>query len=398
MTRTVLVLALAVALAACSSPSPAPAAAASVAPPVALPGGGTGFVRATLVGPLVPRIGRTPDGPELKTVPDGLPQPLEAGRKVVILGEPEDGPDGTWVRVWVEESVEVSPSDFYVWLAHKTRGIDRLVVSDPVPCPATATIGSLAALVQQDRLGCAGGTVITLDARTGRLPLASSYDVDPAWYGRNEDPITALFDPGPTRFGPDAITTPDQAGGWINARVPPGIPALPLGVYLRVTGRFDDPTAAGCVRRGGPFSGVPDEDPAVSVQWCREQFVVSGWEMLLGAEGRPFDPADPQLHRREFRLPPGAVMGCAGVGMPMLTIRIDPAQPIPVWVESGPQRRRSEAVFGPEFRLALNPLRVESTTGVTLVDREMLDPDRSKPGLSLCPGGDTISFDVLPAA
>jgi hypothetical protein len=393
--RLLLFVALSLVVVGCSSPPP-PVATPTALIPVALPGGEGAFRRAVLSGPLIPRIGDTPDGPELTTAPDGLPQPLEAGRRVVILGPPQAGPDGTWVRVWVEENLETLPSDIYVWLPLRTRGVDRLIVSDLVACPATATIETLAPLTPQDRLRCAGATVVTLDARTGRLPLAPLYDVDPAWYGRNADPVTTLFDPGPARFGPEATTSPAQAGAWIDARVPPEVQPLPIGVYVRVTGRWDDPTAAGCARLGGPFSGAPPEAKADSVQWCREQFVVSGWEPLLGPEGRPFDPADPQLHRREFRPPPGAVLACAGVGMPPLTIRIDPSQVIPVWVESGPDHRRSEAVFGPELTVALDPPRVVSTTGVTLVDREVVDPDRGKPGLALCPGGDTITFDVLP--
>ena len=85
--------------------------------------------------------------------------------------------------------------------------------------------------------------------------------------------------------------------------------------------------------------GPPAEAAADSVQWCREQFVVSAWQPLLGPEGRPVDPADPQLHRSEFRAPPGVVTACGGVGMPPLTIRIDPAQWIRSWVESGPRVR-----------------------------------------------------------
>ncbi len=384
------------ALGACSTdPSPSPTFGPLV--PVALPGGDARFARAVLAEPLVPRFGPAPDGPEMLTQPDGQPQPLEAGRKVVILGVPQPGPGGTWVRVWIEEDLQTSPSDMYAWLPMRTRGVDRLVASPQVACPATATIESLAPLVQQDRLRCAGRTEITLDARTGRLPLAPLYDVDPVWYGRNQDPVTTLFNPGPIRFGPGARTTPDQAGAWINARVPPNVSDLPLGVFVRVTGRFDDPSAAGCTRRirgAVPNQGPPVEAPTDSVQWCREQFVVSEWHVLLGPEGRPLDVTAPQLHRREFVVPPGMVEACGGVGMSILTIRIDPTQVDPVWVESGPDRQPSLAVFGPEFALALDPPRIQATTGVTLVDGEQIDPDRGKPGLAVCPGGETIWFAV----
>ena len=80
--------------------------------------------------------------------------------------------------------------------------------------------------------------------------------------------------------------------------------------------------------------------------------------------------------------------------MSTLTVRIDPSAVDPVWIESGPDHRRSVAVFGNAFGLALDPPRVVGANGVTLMNGEQLDPDRSKPGLELCPGGDTIWFDV----
>lgn len=368
--------------------------------PIALAGGALGVARATLAGPLIPRVGDRPDGPELLTEPDGHPSPLEAGRRVVVLGDPRPGPDGSWVRVWVEPSTEVWPSDFYAWLPANRPGRTFLEPIPPAICPTRATIQTLAPLVQQDRLSCAGSTELTFDARTGSAPASATYDVDPRWYGRNADPGVTLFDPGPARFGPDAKTSAVAAGAWIDARVPPAVAPLPLGIVVRVTGHFDDPTAAGCrraVRAAVAGLGAPPEAAADSAQWCREQFVVAAWQPLLGAEGRPFDLRDPQLHRREFRLEPGVLLACGGVGMQPLTLRIDPGQIDPVWVESGPNRFRSQAVFGNEFRLLLDPVRVQATTGVTLVDGELIDPDHGKPGLELCPGGETIWFDVPPA-
>lgn len=396
MQRRVGLLLLVLGLASACSPEPSPAVPSFS--PVALHGGAAGVRKAVLANALVPRTGDRPDGPQLVTDPDGHPQPLDAGREVVILGDPVPGPDGTWVRVWVEESTKFWPGDFYAWVPATQGDRATLTPVDPAVCPGEATIETLAPLVQQDRLRCVGTTEVTIDARTGQLGLVPIYDVNPIWYGTNAGPpTTALFDPGPARFGPDATTNPDGAGAWIEPRVPPGVAPLPLGLYLRVTGHFDDRSAAGCNRAVAgvvPGRGVPAEAAADSVQWCREQFVVSGWQALLGPEGRPIDPADPQLHRREFRLPPGMLLACGGVGMPPLTIRIDPTQADPVWIAL-PGGRRSVAQFGSEFRILLDPPRVQSTTGVTLVDGEILDPDKGKPGLSICPGGATVTFDVL---
>lgn len=394
ITGALLLAGVSIATQACSS-SPEPTLISSFTP-VALPEGVLGVQRATLAMPLVPRTGAGPDGPEMLTDPDGHLLALDAGRQVVLLGDPRQGPGGPWVRVWVVPSLEVWPGDFLAWLPTTRNGSDTLQAIAPAVCPAVATIETLAPLVQQDRLRCAGSTSLTFDARTGTLPYAAVYDVDPAWYGRNADPGVTLFDPGPARFGPDAKTTPAAAGAWIEARVPPDVPPLPVGLYLRVTGQFDDATASTCRRRipnAVPGLGPPEEQAVDSVEWCREQFVVKGWVAVLGPEGRPIDFAAPQLHRHEFRAQPGVVIGCGGVGMPPLTVRIDPGQVDPVWIEWD-GGRRSVAVFGPEFQLLLDPPRVQSTTGVTLRDREIVDPDRGKPGLAVCPGGETITFDV----
>jgi len=74
-------------------------------------------------------------------------------------------------------------------------------------------------------------------------------------------------------------------------------------------------------------------------------------------------------------------------------VRIDPTQVDPAWIDllgGG----RGMPVFGPEFRIRLDPPRIESTTGVTLLDREVVDLDRGKPGLWLCPSGEVGTFEI----
>jgi hypothetical protein len=355
--------------------------------------------RATLLEKVILRAGG-PDGPMLAG-DGGNVLAVESGRELLVLGEPEAGADGTYVRAWILPSTTIWPGDFVAWVpATRRDGRPTLAIEHAAPCPAVATIGALAPLMPADRLRCAGSQSLTFDARSWFPVEVPSYDTDPAWYGTNADLAgsTSLFDPGPALFGPDARISPQAAGAWIDARVPPDVQPPPLGVYLRVTGQFDHPSAAGCRRslpNGAANLGLPVEAGADSVRWCQWQFVVTGWQALVGSEGRPIDLNDPQLHRREFRPPPGVVIACAGVGMPPLTVRIDPSQAEPVWIET-PGGRRSVAQFGPEFRLLLNPARVQSTTGVTLVDREVLDPDRGKPGISICPGGAVITFSVGP--
>jgi hypothetical protein len=394
----VLAVAGMVLLSACSSspepPHPTPLPALS---PDALHGPPDGVARAIVTASIHLRAGPTPTGPELR---DDLAHPLtlDPGRLVVPLGDPQPGPGGAWIRAWVAPSETVWPGDFVAWIQSTVAGQDVLRVLPAPACPGAATIGSLAPLLPQDRLRCVGSAEVTLDARTWLPGAIPTYDVDPAWYGTNGDPAgtTSLFDPGPVTFGPGALATPGAAGAWIDARVPPGVARLPVGVLLRVAGRFDDPSAAGCRRtlaNGGAGIGLPDEAPADSVTWCREQFVVSRWQVVLGSEGRPFDPADPQLHRLEFVPPAGVPIACGGVGMPPLTIRIDPAQVEPAWIET-PGGRRSVAVFGPTFHVVGGPLSIEAGNGASLSDGEVVDPDRGKPGIAVCPGGDVVTFAV----
>jgi hypothetical protein len=371
----------------------------SFQPATLSPGPVAGAPRATLLEKVVLRADG-PDGPVL--VGDGgNVLALESGRELLVLSEPQAGADGTYVRAWILPSTTIWPGDFVAWVpATRRDGRPTLAMADVPACPGVGTIATLAPLLPADRLRCAGSQTLTIDARSWFPVEVPSYDTDPAWYGTNADLAgsTSLFDPGPALFGPDARTSPEAAGAWIDARVPPDVQRPPLGVYLRVTGQFDHPSAAGCRRslpNGAANLGLPVEAAADSVQWCRWQFVITGWQALVGSEGRRIDLNDPQLHRREFQPPPGVTIACAGVGMPPLTVRIDPSQAEPVWIET-PGGRRSVAQFGPEFRLLLNPARVQSTTGVTLVDREVIDPDRGKPGIRICPGGDLITFNVGP--
>jgi hypothetical protein len=386
-----------------STPEPSPPAPLQ---PLVLSGPKDGVKQAVLMEALTPRWGPTPDGPELLDDFGENANVLDAGRRVVLLGDPQHGPDGTWVRVWVVPDPSVGLGNFSAWLPDTQMGRATLRKIDSAACPALATIGSLAPLLPPDRFRCVGRTKITIDARSW-LPVDwPNYDVAPAWYGTNADPggTVSLFDGGPTPFGPDSAPTPNIAGAWIEARIPPTVDEPPRGMYLRVTGQFGDPSAEQCTRTPNraaapapPGFGLPPEAPADSVEWCRGQFVVSDWEILLGPEGRPIDLSAPQLHRPLFQnVPPGVPVACGGVGMPPLTVRIDPSRVDPVWIQT-PGGGTSIAIFDRAFQLVPGePPRVVGQNGVSLIDGEILDPDRGKPGLAICPGGEVVDFWVAP--
>ena len=84
---------LMVAVGCASTPEPPSGSSVASLMPVKLAGGAAGVERAVLTEALVPRTGDSPNGPELVTDPDGHPEPLDPGRKVVILSDPKPGPD-----------------------------------------------------------------------------------------------------------------------------------------------------------------------------------------------------------------------------------------------------------------------------------------------------------------
>ncbi len=357
---------------------------------------------AVLLKDVVPHWGPGPDGPQLLDEWGENPSPLGAGRRVVLLEAPVAGPGGPWVRVWIAPDPSVAPGDFYAWLPVTLEGRPALRIEAAPPCPEVATIQAVAGLLQTDRLRCFGDRPLRLEADSWLPGTWPTYDVDPAWYGTNADAgaTISLYDRAA------GSRPPDPSVGWIDARVPPGVSLPPRDFRLAVDGAFGHGSAQGCRRtldrtdwdpRPPPGAGVPLEAPEDSVRWCREQFVVTpGWEVVSGPEGRPLDPAAPQLHRTA---PPplGEGFACAGVGMPPLRLRIDLQQVDPVWLEAG-GARGVLPFFGPEFRLVPGEDPHVTAPGVLLRDGDVIDPDRGQPGLAVCPGGETVSFSVLPNA
>jgi len=406
MVRRVVALAIALTLAGCAeAPISSPDAPPSL-PRFELGSDQKGVKQAVLAGSVVPRTGQSPDGPELLDDYGENVQTLDGGRVVVVLTDPVPGPNGAWVRAWIPEDPSVTPGDFYAWVPVTRNGRAMLRAIDPAACPRVATIATIAPLLPPDRFLCVGDRIVQMDVKTWVPAGYASYDVDPGWYGTANDlgRTVALFDGGVDPFGRDAPTSAETAGSWIDARVPPAVDVPPAGMVVRVTGRFGDPSADTCVRRrnpdvaavGPPGSGLPTEAMADSVEWCREQFVVSDWEVLLGPEGRPIERDAPQLLRTWSFSHPGVETACGGVGMPQLTFRIDPDRVDPVWIDL-PGGDHSLARFGRGLRLVLGAgPAVVGDNGVRLVDGEIVDPDRAKPGLAVCPEGPVVDFELQP--
>ena len=148
---------------------------------------------------------------------------------------------------------------------------------DPVSCPAASDLAAVVGLSPWERLSCFGGRELVLEGSeiAGYSELTAAGD--PGWlYGKGALAVT----PGP---------------GWSSLafHVPPGFGALdrpsfdteqaPYG--LRVTGHFNDPASSAC---RGPQISIGEEgskrgadvDPVGAELLCREQFVLTGFEVL----------------------------------------------------------------------------------------------------------------------
>ena len=386
-------------LAACSpAPPPSePAAAESRVPlPSIVPVAGEGRVddRATIVQRVQPRwspgnagIGMTDDWAEHPAV-------LEPPVAVSVLEGPTEVDGADWYRVYVLPDAMRWPSDFVAWVPARVDGAAVLDFEVAAPCP-NASAPELGALSPRARVECFGRQSLTLVARSWRPGYWTPYRTDPAWlgFGDADGRSISLFE----NDGGEFPRPPDPRIGWIDARVPPELEMPPVGMTLLVEGRFDHPDAGECARtrdRSGPPTqpprgGIPDEEPDASAMWCRGQFVLTEWEVVLGPEGRPPMAGEVQLHRTEIEN--GA---CAGVGMPMLRFRMDIGETDPIWLEAEGLDQRITPVFGRSFHAVTAPeLAVVDQRGqVVARDGTPLDPDKAFAGHFVCPMGDTVSI------
>jgi hypothetical protein len=312
---------------------------------------------------------------------------------VSVLEGPLERDGGSWYRVYVLPDAMRWPSDFVAWVRAEQDGASVLELDEPTPCPV-ATAGHLATLSPTARAECFGDRILTFAARSWLVGHWVPYETDPAWLGTAARDVrsVSLYESGGEFPRP-----PDPRVRWLDARIPPGLELPPAGMTLLVEGRFDDPLAHGCGRtrdRSGPprqpaTAGLPDEALEVSDMWCRGQFVLQSWDILLGPEGRPPVVGEVQLHRTTFE--GGA---CAGVGMSLLRFHMDITAPDPIWLEAEGQPGRAIPVFGRGFRAETEPeLHIVGPRGeVVATHGTILDPDQPLGPYAVCPMGETVSI------
>jgi len=325
-----------------------------------------------------------PNGPVTVDAPDSTPMMIAAGNRVTILGEAA-GMTGQFLHVYVLPSRTDWPSDLYAWIPVALDGKPTL---DPEPastCPAEITIASLAGLSPQDRLRCAGGGELVLDGHTAFNPDTLAYNASPAFFGSADLPTTVGLSPmGVNR----PVGWAAQGGALLPIGPGPDVETIPIGFDVRVSGRFDFAGAGACSRSQPRGMGtVPVEAAADSAAWCRTRFIVTSWAVLNGPEGRPPVAGEMQLHRHP------ASEACAGVGMPPLTLHIDPTADDPVWLTAAGFEAPIIASFSDAFTAVTGPEpSIIDGKGLVLTDGMPINPDANLGGHGVCPTGPVVYF------
>ncbi len=325
-----------------------------------------------------------PNGPVTVDAPDTVPMLIAAGNRVTIL-DGAAGLTGQFVHVYVLPSQTDWPSDIHAWIPVAQDGQPTLDLAQATQCPDEITLGSLAGLSPQDRLRCAGGGELVLDGHTAFNPDTLAYNASPAFFGSADLPTTVGLSPmGANR----PVGWADQGGPVLPIGPGPDVETIPIGFDVRVTGRFDSPGAAACSRSQPKGMGtVPVETAADSAAWCRTRFIVTTWAVVNGPEGRPPVAGVMQLHRHP------ASNACGGVGMPPLTLHIDPAAADPVWLTAAGFEAPIIASFSDAFTAVTEPEpSIIDGKGLVLTDGMSINPDADLGGHMVCPTGLVVYF------
>jgi hypothetical protein len=356
--------------------TPAPTQGALVDP------AGAGYAQADLLQDVPVRT--APDGQTLKEAPgEDFPVTMYRGLRVVILGT-TTSLTGGWARVYVLPSESAWPSDIYAWIPVAQDGKPVLDIQPGVDCPTEVTLASLAGLSPQDRLRCAGSGELVLEGHTTFHGETLGYNVSPAFFGSADAPASVGLSANPAAR--PVVSADDDPRLPITSG--PGVEAIPVDVDVRATGRFDFPGAAACRRSQPDTMGVvPVEAAADSAAWCRARFIVTSWELVNGPEGRPPVAGEIQLHRHP------AFNACGGVGMPPLTLHIDPSAPEQVWLTAAGFPRPIMASFSDAFTAVTTPVpSIIDGSGLVLTDGMPINPDADLGGHMVCPTGDIVYF------
>jgi hypothetical protein len=150
-------------------------------------------------------------------------------------------------------------------------GEDRYLELAPPRCEGgNPDLAALTHITDWERLACFGDRAITVTGTYGCSVCGIAYTIEG-------------FEPG-WLADPDNLNYLGWQEGAITLHFPPasGLEGAPNASILRVTGHFNDPVSSTCVIRP-TMEGVvirAEVDPVIAELWCREQFVVDGYEII----------------------------------------------------------------------------------------------------------------------
>ena len=317
------------------------------------------------------------DGPGGAGLGWTLGGPYDHAKTVVILGDSVAAAGTEWVRVYVLPVRAVGGGDMFTWIPLAVLGERTLDQIRLVDCPASRdNIGTIAALDPVARIRCLGTESFTVPGVAGEQLVPSGYTVTPEWFDGWNGQVSQPF----------SIRNDEPGLEFFDVVQPPGIAAPPRAFTIALTAHVADPRSVDCERTPIDGDPRPAEAKIDSVLWCATRVVAETWTIELGPEGRPIDPAHPQLHRS--KQPSTA---CAGVNGGVMRFRLDAAAVDPVWLE-GEGGYRQIPVFAPGFEPAFLPdfVIVDAAGNVIARDGDVIDTNRSLHGHQVCPTGNGV--------
>ena len=263
------------------SPSPTPPVVAVTAEPSGSPSA-----------PVSASPSATLPVPTPSSEPSPTPDPIVAGTYAQVADgertELRDGPDGmafaqllpaydVWVvgreDGWVHvEAIDSATLEYvFGWVR-----VEGLVPMDAIECDAAGGVWGIVSSHPQRQLECLGGEPVVVEGyATGGDAIQRAYGGDPSWLAEIQSiALSSVIGPAVEGFSLPIHLPPD-----LDEDVPLSDRDGHQGTRLRVTGHLDDRASSGCERR--PVAGsYPPMDAELSVQWCRQRFVVDSVEVV----------------------------------------------------------------------------------------------------------------------
>jgi hypothetical protein len=153
----------------------------------------------------------------------------------------------------------------YIALESATRAYVEVL---PPRCPSTETLADAVGMLAGEQLACFGGRTLSFEGLYGCW-ICGDFDpvlYRPTWLAHPS--LHALW-PGAYRDGPALML-----------HLPEDLSEPDPGSIVRMRGHFDDPRSSECSIEMPEVLNRPPVDDADAETWCRQHFVVEGYDVL----------------------------------------------------------------------------------------------------------------------